>query len=227
MTEVRRQLVLDLPHRPALGRDDFLIAPCNEAAVEWIDLWPRWSGPALVLCGPSGSGKSHLAAVWQGRSEAIMIEPGAIAGMLDQGALPEKAVIIEDLVRPDQEEPLLHLYNQIAECGGYLLLTSEIPPARWPLQLPDLSSRLRATPVAEIGSPDDALLEALLVKMFTDRQLRVGPEVIAFLLLRMERSFAGARELVARLDGAALSQQRTITVPLARAIFQEDDAPSS
>lgn len=156
-----------------------------------------------------------------------MIEPGAIAGILDQGALPAKAVIIEDLVRPDQEEPLLHLYNQIAECGGSLLLISEVPPARWPLQLPDLSSRLRATPVAEIGSPDDALLEALLVKMFTDRQLRVGPEVIAFLLLRMERSFAGARGLVARLDGAALSQQRTITVPLARAIFQEDDAPNS
>lgn len=224
MTTGRRQLVLDLPHRPALGRDDFLVAPCNEAAVEWVDLWPHWPGPALALCGPSGSGKTHLAAVWQSRTGAIRIEPGAISGALDDGKLPAKHLIIEDMVCPDHEEALLHLYNQIAESGGSLLLTSETPPARWPLKLADLASRLRATPVAEIGAPDDALLEALLVKMFADRQLRVGPEVIAFLLPRMERSFAGARNLVERLDGAALSQQRTITIPLARTVFQEDEA---
>lgn len=222
MTTGQRQLVLDLPHRPAFGRDDFLVAPCNEAVVEWIDLWPGWPGSGLALCGPSGSGKSHLAAVWQRRAEALRIETGAISGVLDGGTLPAKHMIIEDMVCPEHEEALLHLYNQIAESGGSLLLTSETPPARWPLQLADLASRLRAMPVAEIGAPDDALLEGLLVKMFADRQLRVASEVIAFLLPRMERSFAGARTLVERLDGAALSEQRTITIPLARMIFQEN-----
>ncbi len=221
MTTGRRQLVLDLPHRPALGRDDFLIAPCNEAAVEWIDIWPQWPAPALALCGPEGSGKSHLSAVWQSRSEAVRLDPGDIKTALGGAGLPAKYLIVEDVISPEPEEAFLHLYNQVAEDGGFLLLTSEIPPARWPMKLADLTSRLRAIPVAEIGAPDDALLEALLVKMFADRQLLVAPEVVAYLLRRMERSFAGARTLVDRLDGAALSEQRTITVPLARSVIDE------
>lgn len=222
MTGGRRQLALDLPHRPALGRDDLLVAPCNMAAVEWIDRWPDWPGPALALCGPSGSGKSHLAAVWQRRSEAFRVDPGAISAVVAEGDLPAVHLVIEDILSPDDEEALLHLYNLVAERGGTLLLTSTTPPARWPLDLPDLASRLKAVPVAEIGMPDDALLGALLIKMFADRQLRVAPDVIAFLLPRMERSFAEARGLVERLDGAALAQQRTITIPLARNVLSEE-----
>lgn len=222
MSSGRRQLVLDLPHRPALGRDDFLVTPCNVAAVEWIDHWPDWPGPVLALCGPGGSGKSHLAAVWQSRSEALSIDPHAIPKVIESGELPARHLVMEDMKCPVDEEALLHLYNMVSERGGTLLLTSAIPPARWPVELPDLASRLRTIPVAEIGAPDDALLEALLVKMFADRQLRVGPDVIAFLLPRMERSFAHVRTLVERLDGAALSQQRTITIPLARNVLSEE-----
>ncbi|MBT5048973.1 MAG: DNA replication protein [Rhodospirillaceae bacterium] len=222
MSSGRRQLVLDLPHRPALGRDDFLVAPCNAAAVEWIDNWPDWPGPVLALCGPGGSGKSHLAAVWQSRSEAHGIDPHAIPKVIESGELPAGHLVMEDMKCPVDEEALLHLYNMVSERGRTLLLTSAIPPARWPVKLPDLASRLRTIPVAEIGAPDDALLEALLVKMFADRQLRVGPDVIAFLLPRMERSFAHVRALVERLDGAALSQQRTITIPLARNVLSEE-----
>lgn len=224
MTTGRRQLVLDLPHRPALGRDDFLVAPCNEAAVHWIDLWPDWSGPALVLCGPGGSGKSHLAAVWQNRAEALVVDPGAFSTLLGAGDLPARHFLMEDMTGPEDEEALLHFYNRLAEEGGTLLLTSSAPPARWDLRLADLASRLRAAPVAEIGLPDDSLLQALLVKMFADRQLRVAPDVIAFLMPRMERSFAGARSLVERLDAAALSEQRTITIPLSRSVFLEEDS---
>lgn len=221
MTTTRRQLVLDLPHRPALGRDDFLVAPCNQAAVEWIDAWPDWPAPALALCGPGGSGKSHLAAVWQARTGAARVDPGDLSTALSDGEPPEEHLLIEDLDGSADAEALLHLYNSVAERGGTLLLTSTTPPARWAVTLADLASRLRAVPVAEIGEPDDALLEALLVKMFTDRQLRVSPEVIAFLLPRMERSFAGARNLVERLDGVALAEQRTLTIPLARTVLRE------
>jgi chromosomal replication initiation ATPase DnaA len=218
----RRQMVLDLPHRPALERDDFLVAPCNADAVGWIDNWPEWPGSALVLCGPAGCGKTHLAAVWQARS-------GALAG--DAAALPEAAFpcdeeplhrLLEDAARTVDEGALLHVYNRIVERGGTLLLTAETPPVRWPVRLPDLASRLRALPVAGIGRPDDTLVEALLVKMLAERQLRASPEVIAYLLPRMERSFAAARDLVVRLDAAALlAQRRTITVPLARAVLAD------
>lgn len=222
MTAEPRQLALDLPYRPALGRDDFLVAPCNEAAVGWIDLWPGWPGPALVLCGPPASGKSHLAAVWRARAGAISLDPAALpdAAAFEGEAVPQ--VLLEGADRIADEEALLHLYNRIAEQGGSLLLTADTPPARWPTRLADLASRLRAAPVAGIGWPDDALLGGLLVKMFADRQLAPGPDVVAFLLPRMERSFAAARALVERLDEAALAQRRTVTVPLARAVLREE-----
>lgn len=216
MTPDRRQLVLDLPHRPALGREDFLVAPCNADAVAWIDLWPDWPGPALVLCGPPASGKTHLAAVWRSRAGAAVLDPAAIA---DPGA---PHVLLEETPSVADEEALLHLYNRIAGQGGSLLFTAEAPPSRWPTRLADLASRFRAAPVAAIGRPDDALLGALLVKMFADRQLAVTPDVVAFLLPRMERSFAAARALVQRLDAAALSQHRTVTVRLARTVLQEE-----
>jgi len=219
----RRQLVLDLPHRPALERDDFLVAPCNADAVGWIDLWPDWPAPALILCGPSGCGKTHLAAVWQARTGALAVDAASLsdAAFAPEGENPHR--LVENAAQVGDENALLHLYNRIAEQRGTLLLMAESPPARWETGLADLASRLRSAPVAEIGEPDDALLEAVLVKLFADRQLSVGPDVIAYLMPRMERSFAAARSLVARLDSASLSQRRIVTVPLARAVLAEGD----
>lgn len=223
MSTDRRQLVLDLPHRPALGREDFLVAPCNAEAVGWIDLWPDWPGPALVLCGPPASGKSHLAAVWQTRTDAFALEPSALTGAGWNDAIDGNAhVLVEDAGSVADDRALLHLYNRVVEQGGSLLLTAASPPSRWPVGLADLASRLRAAPVAVIGQPDDALLGALLVKMVADQQLSLSPDVVAFLLPRMERSFAAARALVGRLDAAALrARRRTITVPLARSVLEE------
>lgn len=224
MTADRRQLVLELPHRPALGREDFLVAPCNEAAVDWIDLWPDWPGPALMLCGPPASGKSHLAAVWRARAGATAISPSAISDSRDDAIPGTPHVLLEGAADVADESALLHLYNRTAEQGGTLLLTAELPPARWSVRLADLASRLRAAPVAEIGRPDDALLGALLVKMLADRQIGLSPEVVAFLLPRMERSFTATRDLVERLDAAALrAKRRTVSVPLARLVLQAED----
>lgn len=220
--EEGRQLPFDLGHRPALGRHDFLISPCNREAVDWIDLWPGWPSPALVLCGPAGSGKSHLVAVWCDRSGALPVtreDLAEAAGQVEKAA-PHRLIDPADAL--GQEEALLHLYNNVAEAGGTLLLTAETPPARWSFALPDLASRLRAAPVAAIGKPDDALLGAILVKMFADRQLRVPPDVISFLLVRMERSFAAARSLVARIDARALAEKRALTVPFVRSVFEQD-----
>jgi len=166
-----------------------------------------------------GSGKTHLAQVFAARSGASVLSPQALAA----ARLPEllggaRAAIVEDAAATP-EEALLHLYNMLAERGGHLLLTAREPPARWGIALADLRSRLLAAPVAALQPPDDTLLAALLVKLFADRQLAVGAEVLAYLVPRLERSFDAAATIVAALDRAALAAHRSITVPLAREVL--------
>ncbi len=213
------QLPLDLAHRPALGRDDFLVAPANAEAVAWLDRWPDWPAPALVLTGPAGSGKTHLAQVFAARSGAVVLLPENLAA----ARLPElvgraRAAIVEEAAHAP-EAALFHLYNLLAERGGHLLLPAREPPARWGIALADLRSRLLAAPVAELQPPDDILLAAILVKLFADRQLAVGAEVLAYLVPRLERSFDAAARIVAALDRAALAAHRPVTVPLAREVL--------
>jgi DnaA regulatory inactivator Hda len=224
-----RQLTLDLGHRPAMGRADFLVSDANRHAVAWIDRWPAWPGPAVAICGPPGSGKSHLAAAWRAASGAIglAVEDLEVAGLQDRlaaartCALDDAGAIAGHEVR---EEAALHLYNMIAERRGGLLLLDRLPPARWPLALPDLASRLRAAPSVAIEPPDDALIEGVLDKLFADRQLTVDAAVIGFLLRRMERSLDAARRVVDRIDEHALASKRPITVPLARAVLEDMEA---
>lgn len=217
------QLPLDLPHRPALEREDFWVAPANEAAVQWLDRWPLWPAPALTLTGPPGSGKTHLGHVFARRAGALTITPEALGRAAPRDlAGGARAAIVDDADRA-AEEPLLHLYNLLAERDGHLLLLARAAPARWGIGLADLRSRLLAAPVVAVAPPDDALLATLLVKLFADRQLRIGEEVVAYLIPRLERSFAAAQRMVAALDQAALAARRPITVPLAREVL--DDAP--
>jgi chromosomal replication initiation ATPase DnaA len=213
------QLPLDLEFRPALGRADFLVAPCNEAAVAWLDRWPQWPGPALLLYGPAGSGKSHLAEVWRTRSRAVPIDPRAMSSAHVPHLLgTAKTAVVDEGDRTD-EEALLHLYNFLSERQGNLLLVAREPPSRWGIGLADLRSRLLAAPAVSVGMPDEAVLGALLVKLFADRQLDIGEEVISYLLLHIERSFAAAQEAVRELDAASLAERRAVTVPLARQVL--------
>ena len=225
------QLTLDLGHRPALGMDDFLVTPCNREAVAWIDRWPDWPGPALAIHGPPGCGKTHLAHVFRARSAAKLIAPEALGRTEPDGLLGEARVcMLDDAGRVAggsvRERALLHLYNVVAEHQGHLLLAARKPPGRWPVGLPDLRSRLAAMPAVSVGAPDDELIGALLVKLFADRQLRVGQDVVAFLLTRMERSFDAARRMVAAIDETALAERRNITVPLVRDVLRHQDLDS-
>ncbi len=225
-----RQLTLDLDQRPAFGRDDFLVAASNSEAVAWLDRWPDWPAPALAIYGPPGCGKSHLAAVWRARTGARPVDAPALARQpaptLAAGPSPRCVIDDADAVPgdPGRESGLLHLYNHIADVGGALLLTGREAPARWPVALPDLASRLAALPAAPVGPPDDGLIGAVLVKLFADRQLRVGQEVVAFVLPRMERSLEAARSLVERIDGDALARHRRITVPFVREVLRDQGA---
>ena len=216
------QLPLDLgQRRPALDRDAFLVTAANAAAVAWIDRWPAWPTSALVLQGPPGSGKTHLAGVWRARAGAGIIEGAELAASLVPALLESWPTLVVETAEAAPEQPLLHLYNGIAERGGYLLLTSTQPPSRWGIGLADLRSRLNALPVAEIVPPDDLLIRAVLVKLFADRQLAVTAELVEFVGLRIERSFAAAQRAVAALDAASLVAQRRITIHLAQQVLQE------
>ena len=217
----RSQLILNLPHRPADGREDFFVTSCNKPALDFIDRWPDWSAPFAILCGPSGCGKSHLAAVWQKQSGAHLLKQVEIQSRLERISLNDCCFIIDLAVGILDEEKFLYFYNRVAEYGGTILASATSPPGHWKFDLPDLESRLRAAPAVQIGMPDDVLLEAVLVKLFLDRQLRVEPGVISYMLRRMDRSLGAARDLIGVLDEAALAQKRTISVPLVRSVLEE------
>ncbi len=224
MSLAAAQIPLDLGHRPAQGREDFLVAPSNRDAVAWIDRWPDWPAPALVIYGPVASGKSHLAAVWGERNGAARIDTAALTEQsADRLATTATHLVIDniDLWLGDRaaETTLFHLYNLMREENRTLLLTMTMAPTHIGFALPDLASRLRAAPAAAIQPPDDSLLAALLVKLFADRQIQVGSDVLTYLLPRMERSFAAAYNLVEAADRLALAEQRPVSVPLVRRIL--------
>jgi len=218
------QLPLDLGHRASFSGEDFLVAPCNQAAVAWLDRWPDWPAPGLAVHGPAGCGKTHLAHVFQARAGARLLTaenlPCAAAPQLLAGA---RAAILDG--SPPLDEPaLLHLYNHLAEAGGHLLIVAREAPARWQLSLRDLASRLSALPAVGIDPPDDRLMEAVLIKLFADRQLAVAPEVVTYLAARVERSFETLRRLVDEIDRESLARRRAVTLPLAREIVERENA---
>ncbi len=220
------QLAIDLSRPPALGRADFLAAPCNAAALGWVERWPDWPARSLVLYGPARSGKSHLARLWCARSGGMLIAGDALARRAPDELARCRAVTLDD-AEAAPERAVLHLYNCCVESGASLLAIARHAPAAWPIALPDLASRLRAAPCVAILPPDDALLGAVLVKHFADRQIRVAPGVIAFLVRRIERSFAAVAATADRLDRVALSVKRPITVALARQVLAEASAQPS
>lgn len=222
-----RQLVLDLPARPALGREAFYITPSNALALAQIDAWPDWPEGRMAVTGPTGAGKTHLTHVWAARAEARILRAVDLSGLDPSTVPPGAALAVEDADglpgRPDQahaEEVLFHLCNRLRAGGGTLLVSGREAPARWGLGLADLASRLGTAAVARLEAPDDELLSAVLNKLFADRQVEVSPDLVAYLLPRMERSFAGAEALVAELDRAALSRKRQITPRLAAEVFR-------
>ncbi len=214
------QLPLGFDHRPSMSGADFLVTGCNRAAVAWLDKWPGWPGPALVVHGPPASGKTHLAHVFQAQTGGTLVPGGALNDGDVRGAQRDgRVVIVDDADKSADEAILLHLYNVVADANSHLLLTAGTPPARWNIGIPDLASRLRAAPSAGIRLPDEDLMAAVLAKQFSDRQLRVDPAVISFLLPRIERSFTALEKLVDDIDRASLAEKRNVTLPFVRKLL--------
>ena len=211
-----KQLRLGLRRPPVYDRGAFVEGPSNAAARAALDAWPRWPGGALALVGPEGSGKTHLARAWAAATDALVFEPSAP----DLAAAERRPVLVEDVDRGFDEEALFHLINLAARHGAGLLLTARARPAAWSAALPDLRSRLNALPVAEIEPPDDEVLGGVLRNFFRERNIRPHEDVDPYLLRRMERSIAGAREIVQRLDETEHPEILPVSRTLARQILE-------
>ncbi len=213
------QLTFDLPIQKASGVEDFFIAHSNEEALSWLDRWPDWPNRALILYGPEGAGKSHLAAIWQRRSHAQLLEA---AELVESEIVNVSAghVILDHAELADDWEKVLHLLNLVREQGHTILMLARAAPSQWQVALADLRSRLGAIQAVAILEPEDELLAAVLLKLLADRQIRAPKDVVTYVCARIERSYAAVANVVAALDAQALGEQRALTVPLARRVLQ-------
>jgi chromosomal replication initiation ATPase DnaA len=217
-----RQLTFRWPHSPSFAREDFLSAPSNHDALTAIELWPNWAGRMLMLIGPEGAGKSHLGAIWARAADAITLSGEGLEERSIQACAHAGAVLIDDADCATRAETLFfHLINSALQNDAWLLMTGRTAPDAWGLNTPDLLSRLRLAPVVRLDAPDIELTEAVLFKLFSDRQLQVDPQVISYIALRIERSLGAARALVATLDNEALTQGRRITRTMASNALRE------
>lgn len=214
MTAKPRQLVLPLPERVLLGRENFFVADSNRAALEAVEAWPAWSGGMLALVGPEGAGKTHLAELHAARSSAAAW-PAEGPHLIVEGA---------DRLMGDRaaEEGLFHAFNRAVSDGGSILFTARLPMAGWPVALPDLRTRLNTIVAVDLPPPDDTLLTAVLLKLFADRQIDPvkAAETATWLVPRMDRSLAAARRIVEALDARSLAEKRRIDARLAAEVLQ-------
>jgi len=221
VTEKGKQLPLDWPHEASFAREDFLAAPENAEALRVVESWPNWPSPTLLVVGPKGSGKSHLGAIWARQAGGRRVSGADLA----RAPIPElggvAALLIDDADAVGAAEaPLFHLLNLTRENGASVLMTAQRPPDLWGLATADLKSRLRLAPVVTLGAPEPEQLQAVLIKLFADRQISVDASVPAYLATRLERSLDAAQRIVAELDREALARGRPVTRALAAEIFQ-------
>jgi chromosomal replication initiation ATPase DnaA len=221
MSSRPRQLALALDHAESYAREDFLSGPCNEGPLALIDSWPDWPARAIVLVGPEGSGKTHLATIWAAAAGARVVSAHSLGEADLPAALATGALVVEDAAAIVDQRALFHLINLAREEGVYLLFTARTMPSLWPVTLADLVSRLRALPVVTLYAPDDATLRGVIVKLAADRQLALDESVVGYLSTHIERSFAAARSAVIALDREALRQGRPPSRALAAEMFRD------
>ena len=227
----KEQFTLNWPINETVAEEDFLPSDSNQYAVKWIDSWPAWQRGGddfhcLIIYGPSGCGKTHLSHVWQKMSAAELVDIEKLSEI--DFILAENFVFIienvdDHILNSKIVESLFHLYNWVKEQGGYLLLTAKRHPKNWNIGLEDLSSRMLASEAVEIKPPDDKLLQAIIIKQFSDRQVTLPKEVLKYLIPRVERSFESLAKLVHDIDQLSLAEKKKITIPMVKRVLEKDE----
>lgn len=213
------QLALPFGSRPALGREDFIVAPCNEQALRFIERWPDWPTRAAAIWGPRDSGKTHLARIFADLSGAHIVSASDLTG-LDPDT--ETAIAVElDETQADMERDRL-LFALFERPSGTLLLTGRTPPSEWPVALGDLKSRFDALLAFEVWAPDDHLLSALIRKQFADRQLEVTDAIVRRLLTHVERTPQAIAAFISRIDEKALAEKRAVSERLVMELIDSE-----
>ncbi len=213
-----QQPSLALFRGPRFAADDFREAPSNAEARAWLNRTTDWPGGRLALWGEAGCGKTHLLHIWATRVGATLWRGSAVQGLPE---LPQHGIALDDADAAQDETALLHLLNAAAEAGLPVLLAGRDPPARWPVRLPDLSSRLRAITAVQIAPAEDSLLRALLPRLLADRLIKLQEPVLRWLLEHLPRTTARLGDAVARLDAISMEHHRDITVPMAREVLAD------
>ncbi|MCB1471857.1 MAG: chromosomal replication initiator DnaA [Rhodobiaceae bacterium] len=217
------QLAFDLAFRPAMGREDFMVGASNQAAVALLDAYPAWSPQVAVIVGPHGSGKTHLGEVWRARSDAVRVEAATLGEAGVAAIIQARNGLIEDIPahgRVPDETSLFHVLNAALQGRVFLLLTSRVPPASWPVATPDIVTRLRLVPVCRIEPPDDGLFAAVILKLLADRQLTIAANAVRYAVPRIERSFAAAARFVDMVERIALERRRPATLGVVREVVK-------
>lgn len=221
---MNNQRAFHIPFDPIYRWENFFVSSCNSEVVEMVRSWPNWPSHCVIIVGERFSGKTHLAQLWQRESQARIIQANQLDGHdLVQKIMENPCVILEDLDETFCHESLLNLYNLVRENQGSLLITAETPPASWAISLNDLKSRLLACSCIPIKAPDDCLLEALLLKRFSDRQLKVPAAVLTYLVKNIDRSYGGVERICNLLDQESLERKRGMTLPFVRELLNRLD----
>ena len=212
------QLPLELRSGCAVSRADIMVCGANREVVTFLETWPKWPTPIVILSGSKGVGKSHLAGYWAGLANAEILQSDRDLSWAEPSS---NCLVLEDVARGRVDEKVLfHLINSVRSANGHLLITSSSRPASWKLSLPDLKSRFKLAHLIELQEPDDELLFGVMSKLFAELQVDVDSSVIDYLVLRMERTLSCASRLVSLLDQMSIAQKRPITKPLAAMALQ-------
>ena len=202
-----------------MRREDFMVSECNAEAFAMVETWPNWLASGLVIYGPRGCGKSHLAHLFAARVQQALQTPIRVSILnaeqikmrqVARIAADNQCLVVENLTAKIDAEALFHLFNLLNEPTRCILWTSETAPSRLHLPLKDLQSRLNMLPSVEISAPDDIMLQTLIVKLFADRQIIISPEILNYIMQNTERSFAYVRDLVEEIDALSLAYQSAV-----------------